>query len=131
MPEPGLGFDFQRTLERALTSFEVNIPSPLKDRLEVTPVEVNLVESLLTPGLQTSITFHSYMNSIPEVDSQVKDFDNFKGQELDIKIERPINAEFGVQYYLPIKQVAYRLSSRKLLNMNTEMFTIHGIDPSL
>ena len=129
MPEPGI--NFQRTLEQALASFEVNIPSPLKDRLDVTPVEVSLVESLLTPGLQTSVTFHSYINSIPEINSQVKDFDNFKGQELDIKIERPINAEFGVQYYLPIKQVVYRLSGRKLLNMNTEMFTIHGCDPSL
>jgi hypothetical protein len=120
--------DFQKTLISALASFEVSIPSDFKERLDVTPVEVNLVESLLTPGLQTSVTFHSYMNNSGE---GIKNFNNFKGKDLEITIERPILAEFGTQYYLPIKQVAYRLSNRKLLNMNTEMFTVHGCDPSL
>lgn len=135
MPEPGL--DTQKTIFNALASFEVMIPSPLKDRLEVTPVEVNLVESLLTPGLQTSVTFHSYLNSLAYfvddgyIGGDVKNFDNFKGKDLEIVIERPILAEYNTQYRLPIKQVAYRLSNRKLLNMNAEMFTIHGCDPSL
>lgn len=135
MPEPGN--DLEKTLLSALASFDVSIDSPIREKLEVTPVEVNLVESLLTPGLQTSVTFHSYINSSvigPDgefINLGPKNFNIFKGKELEINIERPILAEFGVQYRLPIKQVAYRMSNRKLLNMNTEMFTIHGCDMSL
>ena len=57
---------------------------PQKDLAEVTPKEVYLGESLLTPGLQTSITFDSYIHSVP-----TKWFDNFKNADVLINLEKP------------------------------------------
>ena len=48
----------------------------------LTPKEIVLGESLLTPGLQTVITFHSLIYMKPG-----KDFDKFKGKEIKFTLK--------------------------------------------
>lgn len=103
---------------------------------QVTPMETSLTESLLTPGLQTTIKVHSYLDNIP-----IKNLDLYKGSTVDIDIERPVNGLYDVLTNLKVKQKVYRLGmlknvsgrpgTRKLMNDNIEEFTIHACDPTL
>jgi hypothetical protein len=92
---------------------------------ELSIVEAVLVESLLTPGLQTSVKFHSYLH-YPN-----KMLDQFKNSIMDIKIIRPILKEYGFPDTLGVNQRVYRLDQRKLINNNVEEFTLHACDDSL
>jgi hypothetical protein len=95
------------------------------DLKEVTPIEVILGESMLTPGLQTSVRVHSFIHSSP-----TKWFDRFKGQELVIEVARPILAEMNMQSSMTVNQKIYRVDNRKLHNNNVEQFTIRACDQS-
>jgi hypothetical protein len=88
--------------------------------------EVNLSESLLTPGLQTSVTLQSYFHN-----PLIKNLDKFKSAVADITIQRPILLDFNYPDTLEISSRIYRLSDRKLINNNIEEFTLHGCDDSL
>jgi hypothetical protein len=92
---------------------------------ELSTVEVILVESLLTPGLQTSIRFHSYLHYPNKI------LDGFKNRYMGIQIQRPILKDFGYPDTLDVLQRTYRLDNRKLIAPNIEQFTLHACDDSL
>jgi len=99
--------------------------------------EVLLAESLLTPGLQTSIRAQSYVHNIP-----IKWWDILKGQLVNIKIKRPILEKFGYPTELEVEQTTYRLGgrsataadgidNRKMHNRVIEDLVFHACDQSL
>lgn len=92
---------------------------------ELSVVEVILVESLLTPGLQTSVKFHSYLHYPNKI------LEGFKNSVLGIQINKPILQKFGIPDQMDIVQRVYRLDSRKLISSNIEEFTLHACDDSL
>ena len=86
---------------------------------QLTIKEIVLAESLLTPGLQTSVTIQS---SIYEA---VKNYDVWKNKPLTFSLTRPGMAP------LIVNQQVYRLDTRKFMPSNvgqTEEFTIHACD---
>lgn len=103
---------------------------------EVSINEVNLTESLLTPGLQTSITLQSKVNT-----ERVKNLNGFYNKDVDISAVRPIISTLygdkvrsdGSAYvdYLNTTQRIYRLSKRERINYEVEEFTLDACDPSL
>jgi hypothetical protein len=101
---------------------------------DVTAREAILSESLLTPGLQTSISLDSYLHATPLDNNQVaptKNFDDFKQKILNLKITRPILKEYGMEDTLNVSQRIYRLDSRRLVSVNNENFRLHACDDSL
>lgn len=94
---------------------------------QVTVKEVMLGESLLTPGLQTSVKFDSYLHNVNR--KGVKNFDDFKNKIMFINIEKPSLAEsWGLPGVLDVRQRIYRLDTRHLINNNTERFTLRACD---
>lgn len=93
---------------------------------QVTLVEATLGESLLTPGLQTTLRVHSYQHNLP-----IKVLDNFKNKTLRLKVERPILERFGYPAVMNIAQVNYRIDNRVPINNNTEEFLFHACDRTL
>jgi hypothetical protein len=93
---------------------------------QLTPVEVILGESLLTPGLQTSVRVQSYIHSTP-----LKNLEEFKNKNLSIELDREVNSRYGFPTRLDVSQVIYRMDNRKLINNNTEEFTLHACDQTL
>jgi hypothetical protein len=115
------------TFSDQLAILDVSIPgvsSSLMDQM--TPVEVLLTESLLTPGLQTSVKVHSYFHNLP-----IKDLNQFSGERVRINIQRPILERWGLPLEMDVDNVIYRLSDRKLLNENTEEFILHACHRTL
>jgi len=100
------------------------VPSSLLD--QVTPAEVTLGESLLTPGLQTSVKCQSYFHNLP-----IKILDDFRNTKLNILIERPSLASFKIKETLEVSNTIYRLDKRKLINDQIEEFTIHACHQTL
>ena len=93
---------------------------------DFTEYEVMLGESLLTPGLQTSININSYMHSLPP-----KDFDQLKNSLVSIKLDRKILGRFGIQTGLEVIQRIYRLENRTMINPNVEAFTLRACDDTM
>lgn len=89
-------------------------------------VEVILGESLLTPGLQTSVKAHSYVNSPVN-----KNFDRFRGATVNISLDKKILREYGYKSTLELNQTVYRLDSRQLINNQNESLVLRACDPSL
>lgn len=111
---------------RELTTITIGIDGASDaDLKEVTPKEIILGESLLTPGLQTSVKVHSFIHSNP-----IKWFDRFKGKTLRIELFRQILDDYGMQSTMSVSQKIYRLDGRKLINNNTEEFTLRACDQS-
>ena len=101
---------------------------------EISVREVTLGESLLTPGLQTSVLVNSFLHASPDDEGKSgppKNFDDFKNKMMEIAIQRPILKRFNMQSELLVAQRIYRISDRKLLNNNNEQFRIHACDDSL
>lgn len=94
---------------------------------DLTLREVTLAESLLTPGLQTSVKFHSTIN-IPN-----KNYDDFKNSMVNLTINRPVLGmnPWNFQSKLDVSQRVYRIDNRKLFNNSVEEFTLHACDDSL
>ena len=84
---------------------------------------ITLGESLLTPGLQTSIQADSYIHNVG-----VNDFDLFKGSVVNINLEKESFGRFG---NLEVNQVVYRLDNRNLINNQTESMIFRACDQSL
>lgn len=109
-----------------LTSIKMDVNVPDETLFEITPQEVILGESLLTPGLQTTVTVQSYFHNLP-----IKVLDNFKGKTLTISLERPILEKFGYPSKMEVQQTIYRLENRKRLTNVVESFTLRACDPTL
>lgn len=109
------------------TYFNVGF-SEISDELtnQITVQEIILGESLLTPGLQTSVRVHSSIHELP-----VKNLDEFKDTLMSIEIEKPILNRFQYPSTMDVVQTTYRLDNRKFINNNTEEFTIHACDQTL
>src|SRR5665213_2327793 len=76
-----------------LTSLSTQILGVSPDLLnEVTVNEVNLTESLLTPGLQTSIIVQSTLNTekSSNYSGPTKNLDEYYGKTLNVYVARPI-----------------------------------------
>jgi hypothetical protein len=104
------------------------VPSELME--EITVREIILGESLLTPGLQTSVKVHSFLHT-----SAYKNIDLFKNKTIRIKISRPIlKVKSGVNpaynESMTVAQTIYRVDSRHLINNQTEEFIIRACDPT-
>lgn len=122
MAESGIGSISQDVLTKIRLAFGVD------ETLlwQVTPMEIILGESLLTPGLQTAVRVHSYFHNLP-----IKDLDGYKGAPINISLERPILEQFGITPTMNIAQTVYRIDNRKLINNVTEEFIIHACDKTL
>lgn len=94
--------------------------------IDLSVKEMTLTESLMTPGLQTSMTFHNFIHT-----PTIKVLDNFKSAVVNLYFERPVLQGFGFPKDLSIYSRIYRLSNRKLVNNNIEEFTLHGCDDTL
>lgn len=92
----------------------------------MTPMEVILNESLLNPGLQTSVRVHNTIHDTP-----IKSLDPFKGSGISINLERPILGSYGLPSTMRVSQKIYRLQDRKLINNNIEEFVLQACDPTL
>ena len=121
-----------------LTSLVVNIEGAGEDLLkDFTVREVMLAESLLTPGLQTSVKIQSYIHSTP-----IKNYDVLKGRNIAINISRPILGKYKFKTDLDVSQTIYRLGgrsstnpnatdNRKMVNRSVEELTLHACDDTL
>lgn len=120
------------------TNFTVEVAGIDKGQMnDFTVREVILAESLLTPGLQTSIFVDSYVDSI----DPIKNFDQFKGKTVAINIDRPILLKHGYKSDLQVSQVLYRLGGRSsktgstdnrhLSSRGIEKLTFHACDQTL
>lgn len=102
------------------------------ERTQLTPKEIVLGESLLTPGLQTVITFQNMIH-LPSG----KNFDKFKNQGLFFDLERNFPDKNGniINFTMNVmNQTIYRMDNRafKPLNVSsTEEFSIHACHPTL
>jgi hypothetical protein len=113
------------TLTSVVVDFQ-GIPKYLVE--EFTLREITMVESLLTPGLQTTLKFHNYRHHTP-----TKDLDLFKGAICNFSIERPIWRKVGLNNaaVMNVQQVTYRLEKRKLINQNVEELHLQLCDQTL
>lgn len=115
--------------ESYLTNLEAYVTIDENTNESITIKEVTLTESLLTPGLQTSIIVHSQYN-LP----YLKNLDNFYGKDVTIYADRPI-IDFYTQNQLKsdfkTTQVIYRLSNRRRINSGTEEFQLDACDITL
>ena len=101
---------------------------------EISVREITLGESLLTPGLQTSVLINSFLHASPNDKGEIgpsKNFDDYKNKMMEIAIERPLLKSFGMKSFMDVSQRIYRLSERKILNNNNEQFRVHACDDSL
>ena len=104
------------------------VPSSLME--EITVREIILGESLLTPGLQTSVKVHSFLHT-----SAYKNLDLFKNKTINIKVSRPIlkvpsGSNPAYNESMTVSQTIYRVDNRKLINNQTEEFVIRACDPT-
>jgi hypothetical protein len=99
--------------------------------IEINVTEVNLTESLLTPGLQTNVVVQSRRSETPGY--VLKNLDNFYAKGLILSLERPIIKAYSksVESKLDVSQLVYRLSKRKRINYDIEVFELDACDPSL
>jgi hypothetical protein len=106
----------------ALTNIGIYVEGITSDQsYDLTVREVLLGESLLTPGLQTSVKVHSYFHGLP-----VKNLNLYKEQDITIKINKPVLAQIGVPEDFITTQTIYRIDNRRLIGGTTEEFIIHA-----
>lgn len=127
MPEPKT-FPLPDNSSYYATSFTVDFNGDVDNAIfrDLSAEEITLTESLLTPGLQTSVKMHSFFHN-----QDIKNLDKFKASVMDISINRPILTDFGYQSLLGVSSRVYRLDNRKLINNNIEEFVLHGCDDTL
>jgi hypothetical protein len=123
------------TLEDIRTFLEVQIEGIQQyNVVDFSVREATLSESLLTPGLQTSILVDSFMH-VSQLEnneaSKAKNFDDFKSKIMKIRVTRPLLQRYGMQDRLDVSQRIYRLDRRNLINNNNEQFRIHACDDTL
>jgi hypothetical protein len=107
-------------------NISVSFTNGTAELIDFTVVEVILGESLLTPGLQTSVKAHSYIHA-----PNNKNFDRLKGAGVEIALEKKALRKFGYRSTLDINQVVYRMDNRYLINNQNESLTLRACDQSL
>lgn len=115
--------------DELVASMEISFTIPGGKEINLTDFteyEIMLGESLLTPGLQTSVSINSYMHSIPP-----KNFDLFKNSVVRIKINRQILEKYAIQTGMELIQRVYRLENRAMINGNIEAFTLRACDDTM
>lgn len=116
-------YDSDISDDEARTNFDIRVdgvPSSVME--EVSVREIILGESLLTPGLQTSVKVHSFLHT-----DVAKNFDLFKNKNITINIDRPILRN---NPKMIVNQRIYRIDNRKLINNQNEQFIIRACDPT-
>lgn len=115
------------TSDGQLASFRLEFEGVAAETLaNFTPMEIVLGESLLTPGLQTSVRVHAWKDQLP-----LRILDDFKDKIMEINIQRPILQQFKLNDYMQIRQTTYRCDNRRLINNNIEEFILHACDQTL
>lgn len=120
-----------------LTDMSVSIDSaPSNLTEEITINEVTMTESLLTPGLQTTVYIQSRTNT-----ENPKILSDFANRNVTIRARRPIISTLygnrtrpdGEKYVdsFETTQRIYRLSNRKNSNYEVESFQLELCDPTL
>ena len=104
-----------------LADIKVGFDVPPKNMEQFSIREVTMMESLMTPGLQTSVMVDSYLHN------PVKNWDDFKNAGVVIKIERPILARYGFPSKMAFNNTVYRMQNRHLINNNNENLTIQAL----
>lgn len=123
--------------EEFLTNLKVSMDGVDPNLIQEFSVnEVTMTESLLTPGLQTTLSVQSRINT--EI---VKNLSKFNNIDAKITVDRPIiEALYGDKIrpdggnYVSSMQTTqriYRLSNRRLVNYQLEEFQLELCDPSL
>jgi len=105
-------------------TFSIDVEEQLKYETSIT--EVNFTESLLTPGLQTSIILQSRNNL-----DFMKNLNNYYNKTLTIKASRKILDFYDRKYEFETSQRIYRLSNRSAGNYSYENFQLDACDPTL
>jgi len=92
---------------------------------DITIKEIIMGESLLTPGLQTSVSLQSWVYSNPQ-----KFWGDYKDKEMTITMSDGTNLNQRQMY---INQRVYRIDNRELdVNVGqTESLVLHACDPTL
>lgn len=109
--------------EDYLASIETNFSVDRGQLVEFSVKEINLSESLLTPGVMTSVLVDAYAHASGNT---IRDYDLFKNADLEIKVTRPILEKYGFTPELRFTNTIYRLQNRKLINNNTETLTLQA-----
>lgn len=95
-------------------------------RFETSVNEVNLTESLLTPGLQTSISIQSRNNL-----DFMKNLNGYYGAQVTIFADRPVLKKYGFKSSFQTTQKIYRLSNRDRVNYSYENLQLDACDNTL
>jgi hypothetical protein len=105
----------------------VDVGNDVKEELQLN--ELYLTESLMTPGLQTTLIAQNRIN----VPSGLKNLDELRGATVHIEAERPIIKKFytDIKSDFVTNQKIYRLSNRELLSYNVEDLQLDACDPTL
>lgn len=109
-----------------LTSLATAIGTDTTTLEELSVIEVNLSESLLTPGLQTQVIVQARLNG-----PTPRDINQFYDKSISIVAERPILAEYGLKSKFATNQKIYRVSNRTRISYEVEQFEINACNPTL
>lgn len=112
--------------QKSLVNISVAFSGGSSELIDFSITEIMLGESLLTPGLQTSIKAQSYIHN-----PNNKNFDRLRGARVSINLEKEILKEFGYETTVELNQTIYRMDSRQLINNQTESLILRACDPSL
>lgn len=123
------------TIDQYEVKFAVVIDgAKIENTRDISIREITLSESLLTPGLQTSVLFDSFLHVSADDKGDAlppKNFDDYKNRIIKIGIERPLLTYFNMLSTLMVEQRVYRLDKRQLVNNNIERFRLHACDDTL
>lgn len=103
-----------------LADIKVDFAVPVEILRDFSVREVTTTESLLTPGLMTSIAVDAYVH-------WPRNYDIFQNSEVEITIKRPLLAQYGIQSQMKFNNVIYRLQNRKLINNNNENMVFQAL----
>ena len=96
----------------------------LMDELSVK--RITLVESLLSPSLQTTVFVQNYRHL-----GYVKNLDEYANTELTIRIRRPILRDFGYNDELLVKNRVWRIDERNPFNYQIDEFALVASDETV
>lgn len=117
-------------LDTARTKIVVNLPGlPAQHNiLDQTSIrEITCTESILTPGLQTTVAIQDKIHSTPNR----RVLDDYAYQPLHIQMKRPILKDFQQNENFFLVQTLYRLDNRTPDSYSLQKFNLHACDPSL
>lgn len=107
----------------SLVGFEVFIDVDPKLLIDFSITEVSLIESLMSPSIQTKLHIQNYRHP-----GYVKDLDKFANAKVKVNAERPILKEFGFEDAIEIENNIYRIGNRIPASYQVDEFLISAID---